>query len=337
MPAEGEKIMKRFIILLLVVFTLFSFGCSKEENVNEVVVYAYSSFTGEWGLGPKVANMFEEKTETPVRFVTCKDSGAMLSQAVREKAKADVVIGIDNYLLEKALKADILLPYKPERAEEIHNDFLIDSQYHLTPFDFGYFAFMYNTTSNIEAPSSLREILDAKYKNKIVIMNPMTSTPGLGFLLWLYEVYGDEYLNVWQKITENVLSMPTSWSQGYSLFTSGEVPLVISYTTSLAAHVLYDKTDKFQPLIFDEGHVIQLEGMGILKGTKHEEKAKEFIDFMLSDEVQALIPETQFMFPIIQKVTLPQSFSNIPSPKKILRFDDKNIENIIDDAMNASK
>jgi ABC transporter, substrate-binding protein, thiB family len=330
--------MKRFVFLLLSAFLFFS--CTKEEDVNEVVVYAYGSFTGEWGLGPKVAKMFEEKTGTPVRFITCKDSGAILTHAVREKAKpkADVVLGIDNSLLDKSLKADVLLSYKPTQADKINPDFIIDPKYHLIPFDFGYFAFMYNTTSNITPPSSLNDLLDSKYKGRIVLMNPMTSTPGLGFLLWLYEVYGKEYLDVWQKINENVLSMPTSWSQGYALFTSGEVPLVISYTTSLAAHTLYDKTDKFQPLIFDEGHVIQLEGMGILKGAKHEEKAKEFIDFMLSDEVQTLIPETQFMFPIIQTLALPPSFSGIPTPKKILRFNNgENVEDIIDNAMNVLK
>ena len=328
--------MKRFVFLLSVI-SLFSFACTKEKDVDEVVVYAYSSFTGEWGLCPKVAKMFEEKTGTPVRFITCKDSGAILSQAIREKAKADVVLGVDNYLLSKALKADILLPYKPKRLDEINSDFLIDSQHHLTPFDFGYFAFMYNTASNTKAPSSLNDLQEEKYKGKLVLMNPMTSTPGLGFLLWLHEIYGEEYLNVWKNINKNVLSMPTSWSQGYALFTSGEVPLVISYTTSLAAHVLYDKTDKFQPLIFDEGHVIQLEGMGILKETKHEEKAKEFIDFMLSDEVQRLIPETQFMFPIIKTVTLPASFYDVPSPKKVLKFDSENLESIVDNAMNALK
>lgn len=329
--------MKRYLFLLFVV--LFFLACEKEKDVDEVVVYAYSSFTGEWGLGPKVAKMFEEKTGTSIRFVTCKDSGAILTHAVREKAKpkADVVLGIDNYLLSKALKADILLPYKPSRIDEIDSEFLIDPKHHLIPFDFGYFAFMYNTSSNISAPKSLNDLMDAKYKGKIVLMNPMTSTPGLGFLLWLHSVYGEEYLNVWKKINGNVLSMPTSWSQGYALFSSGEVPLVISYTTSLAAHVLYDKTDKFQPLIFDEGHVVQLEGMGILKGAKHEEKAKEFIEFMLSDEVQKLIPETQFMFPIIKKTTLPESFANIPSPSKILEFNGDDLETIIDSAMNILK
>ena len=329
--------MKKFLLFVSLLCFAFTFSCTKEEDQNEVVVYAYNSFTGEWGLGPKVAKMFEEKTGTRVRFVTCKDSGAILSHAVREKAKADVVLGIDNYLLSKALKADILLPYKPKRIDEINTDFIMDSQYHLVPFDFGYFAFMYNVASNTKAPSSLNDLQDAKYKGKIVVMNPMTSTPGLGFLLWLYQVYGKDYLSVWKKINENVLSMPTSWSQGYALFTSGEVPLVISYTSSLAAHVLYDKTDKFQPLIFDDGHIIQLEGMGILKETQHEEKAKEFIDFMLSDEVQRLIPETQFMFPIIQTVTLPPSFSDIPSPREVLKFDNDDLDTIVDDAMNVLK
>ena len=88
--------MKHFVFLLLIV--LLSFTCTKEDEVDEVVVYAYSSFTGEWGLGPKIAKMFEDKTGTKVRFITCKDSGAVLHHAIRESSKADVVLGIDNFV-----------------------------------------------------------------------------------------------------------------------------------------------------------------------------------------------------------------------------------------------
>ena len=335
MPAEG-CVFKNKITVVFIVFVLleavFSFSCSKEQN-EELVVYAYKSFTGEWGAGTKIAELFEKKTGCKVRFVTCKDALDVFNTATKEKNVGDVVIGIDNFSLDKVLKAGILMPYKPSRAEKIKGEFLMDENFYLTPFDYGYFAFMYNQESETIPPRSLASLLDEQYRGKIVVMNPKTSAPGLGVLLWLYEIDKENYIENWKLLTENVLSMPTSWSQGYSLFTSQEAPLVISYTTSLAAHVLYDKTDKFQPLIFEEGHLLQLEGMGILKRSNNTKRAKEFVDFMLQDEVQSLLAETQFMFPIIESIPLPASFANIPSPKRILKIEDCDIEKIVTNAM----
>lgn len=339
MPAEGYMSINKIIVILvtfLLFFTVFFLSCSKEKE-EELIVYAYKSFTGQWGAGAKIAELFEQKTGCKVKFVTCKDALDVFNNAIKEENAGDVVIGIDNFSLDKALKADILLSYKPSRLSEIEAFFIMDKDFYLTPFDYGYFAFMYNTESDVAPPSSLKELLDEKYKGKIVIMNPKTSAPGLGALLWIYEVEKEKYIENWMLLTENVLSMPTSWSQGYALFTSGEVPLAISYTTSLAAHVLFDKTDQFQPLIFEEGHLLQLEGMGILKRTNNEKRAKEFIDFMLQDEVQRLLTETQFMFPVIKGVTLPDCFSNIPSPKKILKIENCDIEKVVVNAMEKNR
>ncbi len=310
--------MKKLICLLMSVFLFAS--CSKQEEKGEVVVYAYKSFTGEWGAGPKIAKKFEEKTGCAVRFVTCKDAGEIVSRIESERGNttADVVLGIDNYLLPRVIKSDLLLPYKPKRYDEIDASLLMDKEALMTPFDFGYFAFMYNTESDVPPPASLQDLTLDRYKNQIVIMDPQTSTPGLGALLWIYATHQENYLDVWKSICNNVLSMPTSWSQGYALFKSGEVPLAISYTTSLAAHVLYDETDKLQPLIFEEGHICQIEGMGIVKGAKNEKNAKAFLDFMLSDEAQSELAETQFMFPVMKSVELPASFETVPMPSKIL-------------------
>lgn len=331
--------MKKLICLFASLFLFVA--CNKEEKKTEVVVCSYKSFTGEWGAGLKIAKKFEEATGCSVRFITCKDSGEILHslENKNDSLKADVVLGIDNYLLPKLLKADVLSPYKPKRYEEIDEALVMNEAALITPFDFGYFAFMYNTESDVPPPTSLKDLSLPQYKDQIVIMDPQTSTPGLGTLLWIYATHKEEYVDVWKSICSNVLSMPTSWSQGYALFKSGEVPLAISYTTSLAAHMLYDETDKLQPLIFDEGHICQIEGMGLLKGCENEKNAKAFLDFMLSDEAQIELAETQFMFPVMKSVELPASFSTVPSPTRVLdvKVDDGYIENIVQRAMEAIK
>lgn len=326
--------MRKIVCIVFVLFAFFS--CKKDESADELIVYAYKSFTGEWGAGAKVARLFKEKTGSSIKFITCKDAQDVLSKAMLERGEGDVVLGIDNYMLEKAKRSGVLTPYKPMCASSIKADFIMSDDWLITPFDYGYFTFMWNKEKDEEPPTSIQEFLEDKYKQKIVIMNPMTSSPGLGALLWLYAVYGEEgYIEAWKKMTGNALSMPTSWSQGYSLFTTGEVDFALSYTTSLAAHILYDNTEKFWPLILDEGHLIQLEGVALLKDAAHKKLGEEFIDFMLSDEVQSILCETQFMFPIMDSVELPMSFKKIPSPKKILKVSDVDIDKIVSDAMNV--
>lgn len=320
--------MKRHLLILFPVFLMFSIpfaSCKRAAADNALTVYAYASFTAEWGAGPKIAALFESKTGCPVNFVSCEDSGALLAKAVAEKKQpqADVLVGIDHQLLPKARQFGVLEPYQAhgaERLSEVVRGAFGDDTL-LTPFDYGYFAFMYNTESDTPAPSCLADLTLEQFAKRIVIMDPRMSTPGLGLFSWISSAYGEGQFDFWRLLKPNILTMSPGWSAGYSLFTSGEAPLVISYTTSVAAHRLYDQTEKFQPLIFPEGHIVQTEGMGLVRNAPHPENAKRFIDFMLTEEAQAILPETQFMFPAVAGAPLPPSFENIPEPSVILTAD----------------
>lgn len=332
--------MKHHLLILFPVFLIVSASfasCKRTAVENEVTIYAYDSFTAEWGAGPKIAALFEKESGCKVNLVTCEDGGAVLAKAAAEKSRpqADVLLGIDNQLLPSAQKFGVLEPYAAHGAERLNPDsataFGDDGL--LTPFDYGYFAFMYNTESGIPAPSNLEDLTSERFAKQIVIMDPRTSTPGLGFFSWIDAVYGDGGLEYWARIKPNILTMSPGWSAGYALFTSGEAPLVVSYTTSLAAHRLYDKTEKFQPLIFPEGHILQTEGMGLVKNAPHSVNAKKFIDFMLTDQAQALLPETQFMFPAVKDAPLPNSFRGIPEPAVILSAAPEKTAEVIDAAI----
>ena len=329
--------MKHHLLILFSFFLLFSIpfaACKRAASDNSVTVYAYDSFTAEWGAGPKIAALFESASGCTVNFVTCEDGGSLLAKAVAEKNRpgADVLLGIDNQLLSKARRFNVLEAYRAHGAERIvpavRDAFGSDGL--LTPFDYGYFAFMYNTESDAPPPSRLSDLTSERFAKRIVIMDPRMSTPGAGLFSWIDSVYGEGQLDFWRRLKPNILTMSPGWSEGYSLFTSGEAPLVISYTTSVAAHRLYDKTEKFQPLIFPEGHILQAEGAGLVRNARHPENAKRFIDFMLTKEAQALLPETQFMFPAVTDAPLPPSFQNIPEPKTVLAADSAKSEADID-------
>lgn len=312
---------KNHIFISIVLASLFIVGgCSKktaltpnDPRAKEVVVYTYDSFAGEWGPAAELAKLFQEKTGLTVSFIDCGDGVQILSRAVLEKenVQADVVIGLDNNTAENARKAHILEEYKPADAENaipasLHE--ALGKDWLLTPYDYSHFAMIYDTKSNVPAPKSLEDLTNSVYAKKIILMDPRTSTPGLGFAAWTVAVFGDKVNDYWKALKPNILTMAPGWSAGYGLFTSGEAPLVISYTTSPAYHVEYDKTDRYQALIFDEGHPMQVEGAGILKGAPNEAGAKKFMDFFITQEAQNTLPLTQWMYPANKNVVLPDSY-----------------------------
>ncbi len=147
-------------------------------------------------------------------------------------------------------------------------------------------------------------------------MDPRTSTPGLGFVEWTAAIYGDGLSGYWKRLAPSILTLSPGWDTGYGLFTAGEAPLVISYTTSAAYHAEYETAGRYKALEFADGHPIQVEGAGIVVGARHREAAEAFIDFMLGDEFQAALPLTNWMYPVNEGVVLPPSYEASRKPAK---------------------
>ena len=310
-----------------------------DARANEVVIYTYDSFISEWGPGPEIQKLFEAKTGLKITWVDCGDGVQVLSRAVLEKdnVQADVILGLDNNISKKALDAGVLSKYKPANADKlIPADVTaqLSDDWSLTPFDYSHFAMIYDTQSKVPAPTCLDDLLNPVYEKKIILMDPRTSTPGLGFVAWTVAVYGDKVVDYWKALKPNILTMSPGWSAGYGLFKKGEAPLVISYTTSPASHVEYDNTDRYIAPVFEQGHSIQVEGAGILNNAPNRKGAELFMDFLISDEAQSVIPLTQWMNPANKNVELPNSYKvAAPIPAKTLSADpdvtDKAVEEIM--------
>ena len=222
-------------------------------------------------------------------------------------------------MIEKTRQAGVLEPYHSANlTADIPDSITLTKDYLLTPYDWGYFAVMYDTASKVPPPKSLQELTEPQYNKLLVLMDPQLSAPGLGFAAWTKAVYGDSYLDYWRKLQPSILTVSHSWSTGYGLFTAGEAPLVSSYTTSMAYHLRYDKTDRYQALIFSDGHILSIEGMGLVNQAPNKKGGQAFIDFMLTKEAQEVLPETQWMYPVLTSVPLPDSFKRLPVPEKIL-------------------
>ena len=153
---------------------------------------------------------------------------------------------------------------------------------------------------------------------KIVIQDPRTSTPGLGLVLWMKSVYGDQAADAWAKLRPRILTVTPGWSEAYGLFTKGEAEMVLSYTTSPAYHVIAESSQRYQAAAFSEGHYLQIEVAGQTKKGAANPLAKQFLEFMLTPEFQDIIPETNWMLPAATtSKPLNPVFAGLVQPAKI--------------------
>ncbi len=289
-------------------------------------IYSYDSFVS-YGLSKRVIPVFEKLIGEKVEVRTYGDAGSLLSRVILEKKrpKADIVIGIDQNLLPKALKEDVFVSYKPKNLTNIsRKELIFDSTYHLIPYDFGAIAIVYDKERLKNPPLTFEDLLDAKYRKKLIIEDPRTSSTGLAFLYWTIAVYKDGFVSYWKKLLPNILTITSGWDEAFELFSNGEAPMMVSYATDPAYSYENYKTLKYGAVIFKEGGYIQIEGAGIVKGTGEMENAKKFMEFMLSPDFQREIPLTQWMFPVIN-VKLPESFKYAADVKNILSLSPETI------------
>ena len=316
--------MKRLILCFALVAALLSGCISGGGGDSELTIYTYDSFVSEWGPGPVVIPLFEETYGVTVTVVSLGSAGDMLSRAIveRDDPKADILLGINDLQMYTAFEHGLLQPYEPEGSGMISPDLVMDSAWRITPFDYGHMALIYDSDAVPEPPTSFEELLDPQWAGKLIVEDPRTSSPGLSFLLWTIAAYGDEFPQYWEDLGDTLLTIAPSWSTAYyGMFLEGEAPLVISYSTSPAYHLAFEGTDRYKGVIFDEGGFLQIEGAGIVSGAPHEDLAKTFIDFMLSEPFQQELALTQFMMPVNPAVALPASYSIVETTDDILPLD----------------
>lgn len=275
-----------------------------------LTVLTYDSFVSEWGPGPAVEAAFEAVCACDLVFVGAGDGAALLARLQLEgpRTEADVVLGLDTNLTAAARDTGLFAPHGVTAEFDMpiawtDTDFL--------PFDWGYFAFVGNADA---APiGSLQEL--AMSDVKIVIQDPRSSTPGLGLLMWVKAVYGDDAADMWAKLADNIVTVTPGWSEAYGLFLEGEADAVLSYTTSPAYHLVAEEDDSKVAWAFDEGHYMQVEVAGKVAGTDVPDLADQFLAFMVSDAFQSIIPTTNWMYPAKAPAEgLPDGFETLITP-----------------------
>lgn len=281
-----------------------------------LTVLTYDSFAADWGPGPAIAKGFEGTCACTVSYVTAGDGAAVLSRLQMEGAgsSADIVLGLDTTLTESARATGLFAPLAAQAPNTLPVPYT-DSTFE--PFDWGWFAFVYDNTKLTSPPKSFKDL--AASDVKIVIEDPRSSTPGLGLVMWVKAAYGDQSAQIWHDLADNIVTVTPSWDAAYGLFLKGEADMVLSYTTSPAYHLIAEKDSTKSAAPFAEGHYMQIEVAGKLASSKQQALADQFLAYLASDAAQAVIPTTNWMYPAKTPTAgLPAGFETLITPTKSL-------------------
>jgi len=327
--------MKTILIFLTTLFISFSIYAEK------LTIYTYDSFVSEWGPGPIIEKIFEEKHNADVEFVAVDSAATLLNKVILEgdTSKADIVLGLDMNLFDLAEQSELFTTHNINDINNLINLPLKWESNKFVPYNYGYFSFVYNEANLATPPKSMDELINST-NARIVIQDPRTSTPGLGLLTWMKALYGDKAGDEWKKLNKKIISVTKGWTDAYyNFFMAGEADMVLSYTTSPAAHIMFEERYDILATTFEEGNYITIEFAGILNNSQNKDLANKFLNFMLSEEFQSVIPSTNIMYPVTNIKDLPEAFDKLDVPN-FIQMDpkeiNKNKEKWIDEWLNAS-
>ena len=315
------------IFALFALLALVVVACG-DDGPRELVVLTNDSFD----ISEDVIAEFEADNNVTVIIQKGGSSGAVLNRAILEKGNpsADLLYGVDNTYLSRALREDIFIKYESKLLENVPDQFVLDKTFHVSPVDYGYVNINYDkeylAQNNLTPPSTLEELTQLQWKGRFVVQNPATSSPGLAFLIATVSYFGEDddydYLDFWADLRANGLAVKEGWSEAYYTDFSkngGDRPLVLSYATSPAAEVVFGEGKYTVPptgnILVDRATFLQIEGIGILKGTENESLAKRFVDFVLDIRFQEDIPGKMFVYPVNSQAQKPDffKFAEVPT------------------------
>ncbi len=318
-PISISRIIVPTICLLLTAVLV------RAQDQTTLMLVTHDSFNAS----ETVLAQFQEETGITLEIIRLGDAGTVVNQSIlsRENPLGDVLFGVDNTFLGRALDADLFISYESPLIDTVADEFKLDPEFRVTPINYGDIALNYDRSyfeeNDLELPSSLQDLTLPAYRSLLVVQNPATSSPGLAFLLLTIMQFGTDgdytYLDYWQDLVANDIYISDDWTDAYynqfsgSAGSLGTRPLVVSYASSPPAEVYFADP---QPEVAPTGSIVadgmvfrQIEFAGILQGTDNIEGAKQFIDFLLSMPFQEDMPLQMFVFPVNPEAALPEVFT----------------------------
>lgn len=274
--------------ILSIIFILITISSISAKEV--LVVGTYDSFSAEWGPGPVIETEFEKNCNCDVQYVSTSQAGTLANEIfLKDK---DVILGV-----------------------EMHEFDYTSENWNI--YDYGYFSFIYNEETLKDIPNSFEELIN-QTNLKIVVQDPRTSPVGLGLLRWMKLTHPDNFPTILKKFNNNVLTYTPGWSEAYGIFLEGKADLVLSYSTSPFYHQEYEDEYKYKAIEFTDGHLVTKEIVYVRPDSEKQNLGKEFIEFMMRDNIQKIIAQMNIMYPARENDNnIPDKMRKLKKPKEI--------------------
>lgn len=292
-----------------------------DDADSTVTLVAYESFpVADTDLNSALES-FSAQTGIDVEILIAGDTGTMVSKAALTAGnpEGDVIWGIDNTFISRAIDADILEAYTPADASAIPDQLRAGAPGGIaTPVtygdvcvnvDLGWFA-----ERDLDVPTSLGDLTEEAYRDLLVVQNPATSSPGLAFVAATVAAFGEDWPRYWADLRANGVAVTDGWTEAYyERFThagGGDRPLVVSYGSSPPAEVIFapEPVAEAPTGVIEATCLRQVEFAGILRGTENPNGARQLLDFLVSAEFQSALPLTLFVYPAVDGIELPREF-----------------------------
>jgi len=316
---------KHRIGVLSIAAVLFLGACSSGSSTTDTLrLLTHDSFA----IPEDVLAEFTAESGITVEILTGGDAGTMVNQAIltKDNPLADVLFGVDNTFLSRALDAGIFLPYQAAGLETVGAGLQVDPEHRVTPIDFGDVCLNYDRAllPDERAPGDLQSLTLPRFAGQLVVQDPATSSPGLAFLLATIASFPDDaaysWRDYWRDLVANDVQITAGWEEAYTgVFSggsgTGDRPIVVSYASSPPAAVIFSDPRPVEAptAVVTKGCFRQIEFAGILDGSGNEAAAGQLIDFMLSPQFQEALPLNMFVFPARSDTPLPVEFVEFTS------------------------
>ena len=243
------RLIVRRIAVAVTGFALLTSACSGESRPDQIVLLTHDSFA----MPEDVLAAFAEESGVEIRVLRGGDAGSMTSQAIltKDNPLADVLFGIDNTFLSRALDEEIFIPYVSPGLDAVDPALVLDQGHRVTPIDFGDVCLNYDKQAFgpvLPVPNDLRDLTDPAYRGMLVVEDPASSSPGLAFLLATIVAFPENtsytWKEYWADLRDNDVLVDTGWEVAYyGSFSggsgAGDRPLVVSYASSPPAEVIF--------------------------------------------------------------------------------------------------
>jgi len=279
--------MKKIIAMLLALVMLMAAGSAFAEG-SLVLYYSHAS---DWS--DPIIKGFAEKYDVQVEMVGL-GTGELISRMIAESAnpQGDILWGgvAESYIPI----ADLLESYQSTEVPMLQPGAYDAVDYKWHAFDIEPMVMIYSTAlvDEAEAPASWEDLLNEKWVGQIASADPLKSSSAFGVVMGMvaafgYEEGGYEFLEKFvPQLDGKVLSSSSGTFKGVS---DKEYAIGLTYEE---AAMKYIAAGSEMAIVYPtEGTNIVYSPVAIIKDGPNTENAKLFVDYVLSQEVQAQLAE----------------------------------------------